>query len=179
MKRTPAAKFAPHLQFVTARTSRRIRLFLHDALCRAFLAALSQLRRDHPFQLFAYVLMPDHVHLLVRPFDGRISGLMQKIKSLSARRLIESLKASGNSGLLAALKKSSPGRKQHVYQTWQDGFHAVPLWSAWMIRKKIDYMHANPLRKGLVKSARDYPWSSFTTFHGLGRGKISLDPIPN
>ena len=93
--------------------------------------------------------------------------------------MIDALKASEDSRVLGALKKASPGRKQHVYQTWQDGFHAVPLWSAWMIRKKIDYMHANPLRKGLVKSARDYPWSSFKTFHGLGRGMIPLDPTPS
>lgn len=178
MKRTPAPELSHHFQFVTARTHRRLQLFRRSELCEEFLQALLELRRNHAFQLFAFVIMPDHVHLIVRPPDGSISSLIRKIKSLSARRIINSLKTAEDDSLLARLKKPSPGRKGHAYQAWQDGFHAVPLWSAWMIRKKIDYIHANPLRKDLVKSAKDYRWSSFAAYHGLGDGRIALDPIP-
>jgi REP element-mobilizing transposase RayT len=121
--------------------------------------------------------MPNHVHLVVHPSDGRIPELMKKVKSLSARRIVNFLKKPGDDTLLKALRKAAVDRKQDTYQVWQDGFHAVPSWSEWMIRKKIDYIHANPLRKRLVKSAKDYEWSSFLTYLGIGEAKIPLDPV--
>ena len=179
MKRTPTPKFSPHLQFVATRTHGGLRLFRHPRLCQEFLQALRELRQEHPFKLFAYVIMPNHVHLVVHPSDGRIPELMKKLKSLSARRIINCLKKSGDDKLLTALRKATLGRKQDTYQVWQDGFHAVPLWSEWMIRKKIDYVHANPLRQGVVKSAKDYTWSSFSNYHGIGNARIPLDPVPS
>lgn len=178
MKRTPAPDFSLHLQFVTTRTNRKLPLFGRQELCAEFLAALREVREKHSFELFAYVVMPDHVHLLVRPQDGRISALMRKIKSLSARRMIERLKRPGPDRLLVSLRRSPPGRRRHTYEVWQDGFHAVPLWSNWMVRKKIDYIHPNPLRKGLVKSAKEYPWSSFNGYYGIERTGIPLDRVP-
>lgn len=178
MKRTPAPAFSLHLQFVTTRTNHNVLLFRHSHLCEEFLRALAELRQSGDFELFAYVLMPEHVHLLIRPTDGRVSALMRRIKSLSARRIVDSLKSAKDARSLAALKMRSAGRRRHGYRIWQQGFHAVPLWSDWMVRKKIDYMHANPLRKGLVASAKEYPWSSFCAYHGLGNVGLSVDRIP-
>lgn len=47
-----------------------------------------------------------------------------------------------------------------------------------MIRKKIDYVHANPVRKGLVATTREYVWSSFAAHHGLEAGGVQLDKVP-
>lgn len=52
-----------------------------------------------------------------------------------------------------------------LHQIWQESFKATPLWSAWMIWQKINYIHANPLKARLVTSSRDYPWSSFRAFY--------------
>ncbi len=179
MKRTPAPKFSPHLHFVTTRTNQRLKLFRHPRLSHEFLKTLQELRQEHGFSPYAYVLMPDHVHLLVQPSNGQFSELMKKIKSLAARKIVARLKAENRQTTLAALGKTSTGRKRHTFQVWQDGFHAVELWCGWMIKKKVDDLHSNPLRKGLVKSAKDYPWSSFQAFHGIGRGAVSLDAIPS
>ena len=178
MKRRPAPEFSGHLHFVTTRINHGIKLFRHPTLCREFLDALHDLHLKEDFGLHAYVLMPDHIHLIVQPWDGRISTLMAKIKSLGARRILNQLKEKERSTLLERLKKSSTGKKGHTYQVWQQGFHTVELWSEWFIKGKIDYLHANPMRAGLVKSVKDYPWSSFKAFHGLGGYEIPVDPIP-
>lgn len=115
MKRRPAPSFSDYLQFVTTRTNRGLPLFRHPQLCREFLKALAELREGDSFQLFAYVVMPDHVHLLLRPVDGRVSSLMRKIKTLSARRVVEAMKGVGRTRLLSALRKPSPGRQRHTY----------------------------------------------------------------
>ena len=117
--------------------------------------------------------------MILQPQDGRITTLMGKIKSLSARRILSQLKKSHKTALLEKLKKPSIGKKGHTHQVWQQGFHTVELWNEWFIKKKIDYLHANPLRAGLVESARDYPWSSFQLLHGLESVREGfLDPIP-
>jgi hypothetical protein len=61
------------------------------------------------------------------------------------------------------------------YQVWQESFKAVPLWSAWMIWQKINYIHANPVKAGLVSSAKDYRWSSFNAFYSGSDEPLKVD----
>ncbi|MFQ5778257.1 MAG: transposase [Terriglobia bacterium] len=178
MKRTPAPTLSFHLHFVTTRTNRGRLLFRDPALSQEFLEGLRELGQKHPFGLYAYVLMPDHVHLILRPQSGSITDLVRKIKSVTARRILACLRQDKNSAVLARLRKAQAGRKHHTFQVWQQGFHTVELWSGWMVRKKIDYLHSNPVRKGLASSTKDYSCSSFRAFHGLGESSVSLDEIP-
>jgi hypothetical protein len=58
---------------------------------------------------------------------------------------------------------------------WQESFKAMPLWSSWMIWQKINYIHANPVKAGIVKSAKDYRWSSFHSYYSLAAESIPID----
>ena len=111
--------------------------------------------RSGPAKLIAYVLMPDHLHLIVNPKDGRIREFTGKLKSLSARAITKTARG-------IDFKLDSEGS----LRVWQESFKAIPLWSAWMIWQKINYIHANPVKAGLVSSAKDYRWSSFQAFSG-------------
>jgi hypothetical protein len=61
------------------------------------------------------------------------------------------------------------------HQVWQESFKAIPLWSGWMIKQKINYVHANPVKAKLVRSAGDYDWSSFRSYYSQGDGLLSVD----
>ena len=138
-------------------------MFNQEACCQSFIDTLATLRKDWPCKLIAYVLMPDHTHLIVNPQDGRIREFTGKLKSLSARAIIKN--AHG-----IDFQLDSDGSS---YQVWQESFKAVPLWSAWMIWQKINYIHANPVKAKLVSSAKDYHWSSFQAFYSG-----SSEPLP-
>ena len=58
---------------------------------------------------------------------------------------------------------------------WQQSFKDIPLWSAWMIWQKINYIHQNPVKAGIVKSARDYYWSSFRSFYSQDGSPLEVD----
>ena len=146
------------LHYVTGNINNRLPVFEQTACCLAFIDVCSTLRKDWPFKLVAYVLMPDHVHLIVNPSDGRIRELAGAIKSTVARRILEV--ATGFSFL-----REKPDEDGSIHQVWQESFKAVPLWSDWMIWQKINYIHNNPLKEGLVRSAADYCWSSFRSFY--------------
>ena len=143
------------LHFVTGNFLNRVPVFNQQSCCTSLLNTLATLLAEWPSKLIAYVLMPDHMHLIVNPKDGRIREFTGKLKSVSAREIVQTA--------LGIDFKFDP--EESSYLVWQESFKATPLWSAWMIWQKINYIHANPVKAGLVKSARDYRWSSFRSFY--------------
>ena len=77
------------LHYVTGNCHMRAKTFQDTQYCLTFLQAIQELRESWPFKLIAYVLMPDHCHLIVNPRDGRITDLTGAMKGLSARRMID------------------------------------------------------------------------------------------
>ena len=143
------------LHFVTGNFLDRVPVFKQQPCCESFINTLATLLNEWPCKLIAYVLMPDHTHLIVNPKDGRIKEFTGKLKSFSARAIVQTAKG--------ITFKFDPEESSHL--VWQESFKAVPLWSAWMIWQKINYIHANPVKAGLANSAKDYRWSSFRAFY--------------
>ncbi len=154
------------LHFLTGNVVNRVPAFTQNASCAAFLEISQKLRQEWPAKLIAYVLMPDHMHLIVNPRDGDIIGFSAALKSLSAKAILEVNPD-------RRFVREKPDRDGSVHQVWQESFKAMPLWSEWMIWQKINYIHANPVRARLVCSAKEYRWSSFQAFYSdLG------EPLP-
>ncbi len=177
MKKRPHPTIPGPLRFVTAATHKRIPIFRSKALCKLFFITLQEIRDRFPYELFAYVLLPDHFHLLVRPADGNISRLMQKIKSLSARKIVEHLKETQSGKLLSALRKTRPGRREHHYQIYQQSFRELILTNSRLIHQKIEYIHKNPLGKGLAEHIGAYSWSSCLAIYERSVEPIPVDPL--
>ena len=156
------------LHFVTGNLLDRIPVFDQEACCRAFLMTCGELMSEWPSKMIAYVLMPDHFHLVVNPRDGRITQLVGALKSLSAKSIVET--AHG-----IDFRRERPDDDGSTHHVWQESFKAMPLWSSWMIWQKINYIHANPVKAGLVKSAKDYPWSSFQAFYSDSEPLLPVD----
>ena len=156
------------LHFVTGNCHKRAKLFQDTQYCLLFLQSVQELRESWPFKLIAYVLMPDHCHLIVNPRDGRITDLTGALKGLSARGMIDASPPD-----IFLLEK--PAHDGATHQVWQESFKAFPLWSNWMIWQKINYIHNNPVKAHLVKSAADYRWSSFRAFYHQSGEPLPVD----
>ena len=141
----------------------RAAVFTEPACCNAFLEELKSLNEKWPSKLIAYVLMPDHFHLIINPRDGRIKEFVGALKSLSAKSIVRDCKR-------FRFHADADG-----HQVWQESFKALPLWSGWMIWQKINYIHANPVKAGIAKSAKDYRWSSFRSFYSQGDPSLEVD----
>jgi REP element-mobilizing transposase RayT len=140
------------LHYVTGNVHERRPIFASGELAHTFLAVLQRECSNCSTKLIAFVVMLDHFHLVVNPRNGDIQDFLKILKSLSAKRIISECEK----GFF------STGDKQQV---WQESFRSLPLWSGWMIWQKINYIHANPVRAGLVSAAKDYRWSSFGAFY--------------
>jgi len=138
------------VHFVTGNVINRRQIFRQEHNCIAFLEELQILRRDRECKLIAFVLMLDHFHFTLNPKDGDIQTSTGILKSLAAKRIVD-----------AAPEESFWNGNEN--QVWQESFRSQTLWSGWMIRQKNDYIHANPIRAGLVNRTEDYRWSSYNS----------------
>jgi putative transposase len=151
------------LHYVTGNCINRLPVFTEPECCRAFLKEFETINKSWPAKLITYVLMPDHFHLISNPRDGRIIEFCRDLKSNAAKAIVQ------------ATQRFEFPITDDGHQVWQDSFKAFPLWSEWMIKQKINYIHANPVKARLVKSAADYYWSGFRSFYCQGDEPLAVD----
>jgi putative transposase len=118
-----------------------------------FLEVLECVRRRYHFVVVGYVVMPEHVHLLLsEPERGNPSTVMQAIKQGFARRIWGRLRSK------VATERSGGGDcEEHI---WQRRFYDFVLWSAQKRQEKLHYIHQNPVERGFVDEPERWRWSS-------------------
>ena len=122
---------------------------------------LEETRQRYRFVVVGYVVMPEHVHLLLtEPEVGTPSTVMQVLKQRTAR------------ALLPRRKRRDP-RQRNLFEEeprrafWQARFYDFNVWTTKKRIEKLRYMHSNPVKRGLVESPEQWHWSS-CRFYLLG-----------
>ena len=150
--------------------------FLLGERARLWMAeALSAERRQGLYDLWAYVLMPEHAHLVLLPHEGAtISRILTSIKSSVAKRAFLWARKSSPSVLERMAHRTSNGRCH--YRFWQrGGGYDRNLRSVHDVYEKIKYTHANPVRRGLVAAPEDWYWSSCRAWQTSDDDPIAID----
>jgi len=149
-----------HLHFLTFSCHRRLPLLNTVRARNVFVNALEDIRERHGVLVAGYVVMPDHVHLLIgEPTNGTLSMVLQALKQRVSRDL---------------RKGSLDGELKRF---WQARFYDFNVHSAGKRREKLDYMHANPVKRELVKNPAEWAWSSWS-FYATGKmGVVRIDPV--
>ncbi len=123
------------------------------------------------FQLFAYVIMSNHVHLIANSTVGKMSDNIRDFKkytSCTIVRAINDIPESRRSWMLNMFKFNASHLKSiKNYQLWTHDNHALQLYSDKFITEKIEYIHNNPVRAGIVEKPEDYLYSSARNYAGL------------
>jgi putative transposase len=144
--------------YLTSVTKDRLPVFRKDSIEEIVSKAISEARNSAGFLLFAYVVMPDHLHTIVGS-ELKPSKVLQYINGIVSRRLIQFLKDEGHQRSLEKLRHEDK-RRNYRYSLWDHHPNAKLLPSEDMFRQKVRYIHQNPVRAGLVESAEEYPYSS-------------------
>ncbi|TWT47681.1 REP-associated tyrosine transposase [Botrimarina hoheduenensis] len=140
---------------------RRLPLLEHDGRLRLLAQSLDAATDRNGWRLAAFVFMPEHVHLLVFPVTptARVSRLLFSIKRPFSFRIKRCLAAEKNPLVEQLTVRQRPG--VDAFRFWQEGpGYDRNLRSQRALAAAIDYVHANPVRRGLVASATDWKWSS-------------------
>ncbi|HOD84274.1 MAG TPA: transposase, partial [Phycisphaerae bacterium] len=153
----------------------RRQAFLAKDRTRGYLAdAVNRARETHGFHVWAYVFMPEHVHLLLWPAKEKysMSLILQSVKQSASRRAVAWLRANDPAGL----RLLATGQRDRPWQFWQDGGgHDRNIRNAKALRDFFTYIHYNPVKRGLVAQPEDWQWSSARDWNGLAAGPIPID----
>ena len=144
-----------HARFLTYSCFKRLPLLEDPAIRGLYVAQLQQQSARLKFDIIAYVVMPEHVHLIVVPEDGQVERVLRGIKQGFARDMLKRMRDEENP-MLGELV--GPHGKPIFWQ--RGGGHDRNLRSNDDVREKVAYIHMNPVRRGLVERATDWAWSS-------------------
>jgi REP element-mobilizing transposase RayT len=139
-------------------------IFAEAAYRQIILDSLNYLRTNKKTELNAYVIMSTHAHAILWPENGvNLSDVTRDFKRFTSRKISQHTEKQGDKETLAAFERARLGnRAQNVstYQVWQEGSHPEAIFTEKFARQKLDYIHLNPIRAGLVKTADEWPYSS-------------------
>ncbi len=160
-----------HLHFLTFSCYRRLPLLKTKRARTLFVHALGKIRERYQFSLVGYVVMPEHVHLLIsEPAKGTPSVILKALKQRVSRDLRRTKRRAPAGQLRFAFRQGDGD----LPRFWQPRFYDFNVWSAKKIREKLDYMHRNPVTRKLVEHPKDWPWSSWSFY---AKGEAGLVPI--
>ena len=162
-----------HLHFITFSCFRRRPLLGTRRAREHFLSILDQVRARYEFRLVGYVVMPEHVHLLLsEPRKGNPSKVLQVLKQRVSRALRRARRKS-RAGQISLRFAEDRSDAAHF---WQRRFYDFNVWSTSKLKEKLNYMHLNPVKRKLVRHPKDWPWSSWAHYERGQDALIRIDP---
>jgi len=151
--------------FISFATVYWIDVFTRELYFSVIADSLAHCRKEKGMEIYAYCIMPNHIHLLFRAENGNPSDIIRDFKGFTARKLIKTIEESPQESrkewLLWMFEKA--GKKNSnitKYQFWQQHNKPIEVWSEKVIQQKIDYIHNNPVESGFVTDAVDWKYSS-------------------
>src|SRR5258707_10865810 len=142
-----------HSHFVTFCCYHRRPLFTTDAKRRVFEAALERVRRSFQLCVYGYVVMPEHIHILVgEPQRQTLAAALKSLKQGVSRRLI--------------------GDAEHF---WQKRYYDFNVRNYVQFVEKLRYIHRNPVKAGLCERPQDWEWSSFRHYATGFEGRVEIE----
>ena len=141
-----------HIHFVTFSCYKRRKHLQHDQAKRVVIGEMGSRLAKQDGLCLGFVIMPNHLHALIWfPEIRQLSPFMNKWKEITSKTL-KNVLPERFPKYWSAFDESEP--------IWQARYYGFNLWSRFKVEEKLDYMHSNPERAGLVERIEDWPWSS-------------------
>jgi putative transposase len=138
-----------------------------------FLKILEQVRGRCAASVVGYVVMPEHVHLLLsEPRKGTLAKLLQVLK----QRVSHAMRRRRRRRVSGQLSLAFPASCAELRRFWQRRYYDFNVYSAQKIREKLDYIHSNPVKRKLVMHPKDWPWSSWACYARGEQGVVRIEP---
>ncbi|MEE8256340.1 MAG: transposase [Acidobacteriota bacterium] len=171
-----------HLHFLTTSTYRRVRLFDSDRFRKNFISTLKRLRTRWGFKIVGYVLMPEHFHLFIQPSEeADPSRIMQSLKEGTAKFIVKNLQENARvpwcDRMLKKLKLPPSVHLHGPHRVWQRRFYDLNVWSEKKRLEKLNYMHGNPVKRGLAAHPGEWQWSSWRFYYLEDESLLMIDRV--
>lgn len=168
------------LYFLTFQVVDWVDVFTRSVYRDIVIESLKYAQEHKGLQVFAYVLMSNHVHLVVQSSTASLSNTIRDIKKYTSKRIIETIESGIESRRDWLLNRFAYNATKHTrntnYQVWTHENHAIHLYSNDFIAEKIEYIHNNPVRALIVQHPEDYLYSSARNYASLS-AVLEIEPL--
>jgi len=174
--RLPRFHIAGQVYYITTVVYNRLRIFTRPSFIVPLFDSLNFYRYKQSFKLLGYVIMPDHIHLLIWPYgQSTVSDIMRDYKEFTAKRVIRQAEVEGIREWVVAFQRAGQETSRSENKVWQDSYWDENVYTESFLRQKLNYMHENPIRAGLVKDPAAYPYSSYRNYELGEEWMIQID----
>lgn len=158
--------------FVSSSIVDKLPIFIYKRNIKTVLELMNFYRGKYQTKIQAYVIMPSHLHLILNSEKGEnVKLFIQNLLRKSSIRIVAYLKTLENKvenmtkvqEMIETFRKCSNHPSQHA--VWKERTRCLPIYSDKVMKIKLDYIHNNPLKAGLVKEPGDYLYSSFRNYY--------------
>ncbi|MDR4504414.1 MAG: transposase [Candidatus Scalindua sp.] len=166
------------IYFVTSTIVEWIPVFTTQKYCDIVIDSLRFCKDHKGLRLYAFVILENHFHLVVSAPE--LSDALASLKKFTAKEIINALKQDNNRWLLNQLAFFKKRNKMASdFQVWQEGFHPQLILNDKMLIQKVEYIHQNPVRYGLVDEPEHWRYSSARNYRTDDHSIIKTDELPD
>jgi REP element-mobilizing transposase RayT len=161
--------------FLTYSADEWLPIFVNEASCKIITDSLTYCQRNKHLRINAYVIMPTHLHMIVFDTDhdsARLTRTLADFRKFTGRQLSDHCINHFPACFRATLREQATADRERRF--WQPSRHPEAIESEPFWQQKLDYLHDNPCRKGLVRNPRDWRFSSAAWYHSDCQDEVDV-----
>ena len=168
----------PH--FVTFSVVGWIDVFTRDTYKQLIIDSLQYCITNKDLQLHAWVIMTNHIHLIISSKTNRLEDIVRDLKKFTSRQIIkaisENMQESRKEWMLNMFRYAANNNNNNtIHQFWKQDYHPIELNNNNKLQQRLNYLHENPVRLGLVWEPWHYKYSSAIDYYTNEKGLILLE----
>ena len=170
----------PH--FITFSVVGWIDVFSREQYKTLFINSLKYCQEQKGMVLHAWVIMTNHVHLIISSSTNKIEYIVRDCKKFTSKQIIKAIQENNNESrqewMLNLFGYAGRSNINNIdYQFWKQDYHPIELNSVERIQQRLNYLHENPVKSGLVWEAWHYKYSSAIDYYTNEKGLLKLDML--
>jgi REP element-mobilizing transposase RayT len=159
--------------FVTFTVHQWVDVFTRKDYVEILIESLRYCKKNKGLKIYAWVVMTNHCHLIVRSEGYRLSDVIRDFKKYTAKAIFEAIDQNEQESRKRWLKWLL--YKEGNIWFWEDGCHGIEISDNNLFESKSNYIHLNPVRAGIVEKEEEYLWSSCADFYGFRKGPLEVE----
>lgn len=179
-KYKPGDDALPH--FITFSVVGWVDVFSRSIYKDIIVNSLKYCQDNKGLNLHAWVIMTNHIHLIFSTETNTISNLVRDIKKFSSKKIIEAItdsqEESRKEWMLNLFRFAGAGNSNNKeFQFWKQDYHPIELNTSYRCEQRLNYLHENPVRSGLVWEPWHYKYSSAIDYYTNEKGLLKIEPL--
>ncbi|MFL0163404.1 REP-associated tyrosine transposase [Aquirufa salirivi] len=159
--------------FITCTVHQWVDVFTRKLYVDIILDSLRYCQQKKGLKIHAWVIMSNHIHLIVRSEAENLSNIIRDFKKFTSKQIFEAIKSNPEESRKNWLLWLFTKDEQICF--WQAGYHAKEILTQSFFENKLDYIHLNPVRAGFIEKEEEYMYSSCSDYYGTRKGLLELD----